>query len=216
MIPQAIVLDLDGTILDSRSQIALATQETRAEFGLPPASQESLFQWFGMHPKFFFAELTSKSLDLAISSFRAKIQATSSDLGVFADVVPFLSFCGDSGIRLAVATTKPSWLAKRVLIECGISYCFEHIQGTDNFLPKPQPEVFFRCLDAMNLLASQSVWSIGDRIEDVQGSNLAGLLAVGLNRDSVCTDAKEFLESGAFFVFQDLDEVRGEITREGV
>jgi phosphoglycolate phosphatase len=205
--PVAIVFDLDGTLIDSRSQIGQSIRATRAHLKLTPATDEELVKWFGLHPSSFFPELELEEQQNAISFFRTDLLNSNIPAEPFPEVARALAKFKELGLAMAIATTKPTWLAVHVIAESGLGGYFDHIQGTDDFPPKPEPEVFIRCCRALGLPPSEEIWAIGDRVEDAVGAKTAGLCAIGLVRGDPNPGEGAFLEAGALAVIEKFDQI---------
>jgi phosphoglycolate phosphatase-like HAD superfamily hydrolase len=76
-------------------------------------------------------------------------------------------------VTLAVATTKPSWLAVSVVREVGMSVYFDHIQGSEGLNPKPSADVFKKVEEVLGF-SPKIKFAIGDRISDMKASVSAG------------------------------------------
>lgn len=199
-----VVFDLDGTLVDTRAQISQATQITRSQLGLGIASTDSLRDWFGMSPNLFFSELSGQELKAAVKSFRLTLLELSTEVRVFPEVVEALEELRVANVLTAIATTKPTWLAEKVVSSAGLSGLIKHVQGTDERPPKPDPAVFLACLALSGTSVGLSSFAIGDRLEDAKAGTAAGLQAVGLRRNDFDPLEEEYLQAGATWVVSDL------------
>lgn len=168
-----IVFDLDGTLVDSFHHIAVATNETRRLFGLSPARDSQLRSWFGKHPELFFPELGKEENAQAVISFRKTLSESLSLIKPSPGAHKLLDFLKSMNTTLAVATTKPSWLAERVVREVGLSAYFDHIQGSEGLNPKPSSDVFTKVEEVLEF-SPEVKFAIGDRISDMKASVFAG------------------------------------------
>jgi phosphoglycolate phosphatase len=203
--PFAIIFDLDGTLIDSRNQISAAIQVTRQTFDLAPATEWQLGSWFGMKPDFFFFDLPTEFHSEAISAFRDELRVSEIEAPPFPEVTSVLTSLREMSILLAVATTKPGWLANHVMKVSGLLDFFIHIQGTDDFPAKPAPDVFYACLENLQLESPNRIWGIGDRVEDAQAASAAGVAAIGLIRRESDPDALQYHRAGALTTVNSLD-----------
>ncbi|MCK6529580.1 HAD family hydrolase [Myxococcota bacterium] len=76
-------------------------------------------------------------------------------------------------LRLAIATTKPTHRARQQAEFFNIHGYFHHIQGTDDFLPKPDPEIVYRVLRLLPAEPSRVLF-VGDTERDVEAGRAAG------------------------------------------
>lgn len=170
---ELVVFDLDGTLVDSAHQISVTTNETRRLFGLSPADSRQLQLWFGKHPEIFFSELSSEDKELAVNSFRTAISESLHLVTPSLGVHNLLDYLKGRNVTVAVATTKPSWLAKSVIREVGISTYFDHVQGSEGINPKPSTDIFKKVEESLGFLP-KTKFAIGDRISDMKASVNAG------------------------------------------
>jgi phosphoglycolate phosphatase len=166
---ELVVFDLDGTLVDSEHQISVATNETRRLFGLSPAKSRQLQSWFGKHPKNFFPELSAEDNELAVNSFRNTLSESLHLIKPIRGAHNLLDYLKEMNATLAVATTKPSWLAVSVVGEVGMSTYFDHIQGSEGLNPKPSTDVFKKVEETLGF-SPKLKFAIGDRISDMKAS----------------------------------------------
>lgn len=168
-----VVFDLDGTLVDSAHQISVTTNETRRLFGLSPANSRQLQTWFGKHPEIFFSELSSEDKGLAVKSFRTALSESLHLVKPSSGAHNLLDYLKGMNVALAVATTKPSWLAESVIREVGMSTYFDHVQGSEGINPKPSTDVFKKVEESLGFFPKIK-FAIGDRISDMKASVSAG------------------------------------------
>jgi phosphoglycolate phosphatase-like HAD superfamily hydrolase len=68
-------------------------------------------------------------------------------------------------------------MASKVIENSALHGSIDFIQGTDGFLPKPNPEVIDRCLKEFPGLRALM---IGDRKEDMIAAKKAGIPSIGI------------------------------------
>ncbi len=117
-----------------------------------------------------------------------------------------LSQVNDLGFAVGIATSKPGRLAKMVVRNSHLNNHVTHIQGTDGFPPKPNPEVVIRCMSALGVTCG---FMVGDRVEDVVAGNSAGLLSIGIAQSHVSEE--ELTLAGAFETFGSISELNGSL-----
>jgi phosphoglycolate phosphatase len=188
---ELVVFDLDGTLVDSEHQISVATNETRRLFGLSPAKSRQLQSWFGKHPEIFFSELSAEDNELAVNSFRKTLSQSLHLIKPISGAHNLLDYLREMNITLAVATTKPSWLAVSVVAEVGMSTYFDHVQGSEGLNPKPSTDVFRKVEETLGFSPSVK-FAIGDRISDMKASVSAGYRSTLLSSRFRELNDKEF------------------------
>jgi phosphoglycolate phosphatase len=200
----AFIFDLDGTLFDSETQISSALNKVRIEFGFLPKSQEDIASLIGLPAKELLGDLklSDHKISKMIDYFRSELQKSILESNpMFPNAENFVRKVKSSKFMVGVATSKPSYLAKQVIGNSPLSGLVDHIQGTDDFLAKPEPAVIHHCLSE---LATDSGVMFGDRIEDIEAANRAGISAVGIAQTKHSVD--ELKIAGASLVFSSFSE----------
>jgi phosphoglycolate phosphatase-like HAD superfamily hydrolase len=65
-------------------------------------------------------------------------------------------------------------MVKDVLGQFGLATHFDHLQGTDEFPPKPAPDVIFASLAALDASPRECLF-VGDAPADMEAGRLAGV-----------------------------------------
>ncbi len=99
-----------------------------------------------------------------------------------ADILPgvpaFLQGARDRGLKLAVASASKN--APRVLELLGLDTIFDYVADARLIAnPKPHPEVFLNCVEALGLEPSECV-GFEDAMAGIQAIHAAGMYAVGI------------------------------------
>jgi phosphoglycolate phosphatase len=177
--PRAIVFDLDGTLVDSLPDIIGAFLDAFAELDVPPPAVGDVRDLIGlpleqMYASFAPAELVAPLAAAYRRLYPLRFTRTSRPHPGVADALATLRA---RGYRLAVATTKRSDMAHRLVAAMGLMDALDHVQGTDGFPHKPAPDVIERALAA---LRADGVWMVGDTVHDVEAGRAAGLATYAL------------------------------------
>lgn len=172
--PPILVFDLDGTLVDSAEDITRAFLQGFDQLGHPPPSAAEVRAEIGKPLAEMYARFAPASAvpDL-IACYRAYYPEHCAERSsLYPGVREVLSTLRTRGYLLAVATTKQSWMARRLAGALGLTALVDHVQGTDDFPHKPDPEVICRALAA---LAGEGAWMVGDTVTDVEAGRAAGL-----------------------------------------
>jgi phosphoglycolate phosphatase len=205
----AFIFDLDGTLFDSASQIYKALCVTRIEQGMPLISFEEVSKLIGLRAEELFAnvDLNPQELSEVVSLFRSNLEAEiKQENSTYPESQSLLSQVRDLGFAVGVATSKPDRLAKMVVSNSELNTHITHIQGTDGFPPKPNPEVVIRCMSELGVTCG---FMVGDRVEDVVAGNSAGLLSIGIAQSHFSQEELKF--AGAFETFGSIAELNGSL-----
>jgi phosphoglycolate phosphatase len=178
----AFVFDLDGTLFDSVDQIVSAANLTRIQFGHESKEKEFYIPVIGLLARNLFIDLklSVSEEEIFVSIFRENLsKLIETENKLFKGVIEFIEKSKDLNIFIGIATTKPSPLARLVVKNSKISDLVDHVQGTDNFKPKPDPAVILRCLEQFK--ANKAIM-FGDRIEDMIAGKAAGVKSIGISQ----------------------------------
>jgi phosphoglycolate phosphatase len=197
------IFDLDGTLVDSLHQIERSLDKTRVHFGYKITPTGQVFMNLGQPIRQLFSdlEMSQSKQDEFITFFRkdlAKEISTTNQL--FSGVLDLIVLIRNCDIRIAVATSKPTYLANQVIDNSEIKGMIDFIQGTDDFPAKPNPEVIHRCI---SVLKTKNAIMIGDRKEDVLAASAAGIPAIGVAQSAHTEEM--LIASGAKLTFKSID-----------
>ena len=173
----AVLVDLDGTIVDSAPGITATLAYTFERLGLPVPTPGELLAWVGppILDSFrdlagFDAELSQRALDI----YREKYLSTGVyDAALYPGITEVLRAIGESGIPLSLATSKPETPARAVLEHFQVADVFDELTGaSDDELRSAKKDVVeeaLRRLGAGGADLARPVL-IGDRHHDVEGA----------------------------------------------
>jgi phosphoglycolate phosphatase len=175
-----IVFDLDGTLIDSRSDLADATNAMLVELGAAPLSTDAVARMVGEGaPVLVRRALTAAGLDpetpdalnrfLACYDDRLLIQTRTYD-GMVETLARLRHSCS-----LAVLTNKPSRATTRILAGLKIEHYFDGVVGGDtDYGRKPNPAGLYHLIDAAGA-TPQSTVLVGDSPVDLETARRAGV-----------------------------------------
>lgn len=177
MLPQAILFDLDGTLLDSERAICFAVSQALSLQGVT-ASISAIADHFGAPLEELFVSFTQwdpKKFAQFFEDFRRfHDEHPDKNPPPLPHVVTALTTLQSKGVRLAVATNKPKDRAEQQLAAAGILPFFEVVVGADPpILPKPAPDVPLAACVRLQL-APATTWMVGDTLRDVLSGHRAG------------------------------------------
>lgn len=188
----AVLFDLDGTLVDTAADIALALNRALAEQGLRALPVAAVRTMIGRGSAVLVARaLEACAPQLAADARRAllaryhhhyaalhdELQGGGSKARAYAGVAEALAALHDAGLRLAVVTNKPQAIALRLLQRLGLSPWFDLVVGGDNADAagrKPGGEPLLHACDAMGVSAQQALM-VGDSAVDVAAARAAGM-----------------------------------------
>jgi len=106
--------------------------------------------------------------------------------------------------RKSTATTKGTPTTKAVLEQFGLISFFDHVQGTDGFPAKPNPDVVFKALEALGAQREDCLF-VGDSASDMQAAKRAGVRSCAVTYGY--GDADELARWQPDYVIGDLREL---------
>jgi phosphoglycolate phosphatase len=173
-----LIFDLDGTLCDTKEDIATSVNNTLSELGLPEKPRELIFTYVGSGVRRLIqqavGEESGERFDRAIEVFRRHYMDHLLDSTL---PYPGMEEVLDhyQGKKKAVVTNKPIHYTERILKGLGLDTRFDLIVGGENGLPlKPAPDMILYVVDRLNILKDRCVM-IGDGMNDILASRTAGV-----------------------------------------
>lgn len=166
-----IVFDVDGTLLDSKIDIAGAQIWALRQLGVTDIQPEDLYPNIGRPLTETFRKILPPSLHTRIPEaailYRDYYRPRALDnTRLFGGVRETLDELRRRNYRLAVATIKSSPTTARVLGHFAIASLFDTIQGTDDMPAKPDPFILNKILMEQDWKAEETLM-VGDSEVDV-------------------------------------------------
>jgi phosphoglycolate phosphatase len=141
--PAAIVFDLDGTLVDSRRDLAAAVNRTRAAYGLPVLELAEITAMVGEGARNLVARALGRDLsavDQALERFFGFYREGLLDTTPAYPGVPELLAALAGRRPLAVLTNKPEGFTRRILAGLDLAGRFREVVGGDSLAArKPDP-----------------------------------------------------------------------------
>ena len=177
-VPQfsAYLFDVDGTLLDSATDICGAIQSVLATTRQNAVADDFLRRYIGRHLFDLFQDLlpecTREQMDQMLIDYRRIYLARNHSLTrAYPGVADALAALPG---RKSTATTKGTPTTRAVLELFGLLPYFDHVQGTDGFPAKPEPDVILASLKALGMNAADCLL-VGDSAADMQAGRRAGV-----------------------------------------
>ena len=183
--PTALLFDLDGTLVDSRRDIAAACNAARVAHGLDALSLETIMPMVGdgaraLVARAFEAEPGSPVVDAALTTFRASYLAhPAARTVVLPGVRDVLDVARALALPCAVVTNKPHDVTVLVLDALELRPFFRAIWGGGDGPLKPSPVGVLEVLARLGATAA-GAWMIGDGPQDVGAGKAAGCFTIGV------------------------------------
>jgi phosphoglycolate phosphatase len=176
--------DLDGTLLDTASEIAEATNLTLKEFNLETVSQNQVRDWIGHGTGWLMKRAWEEqkgsdkaNWDEVMARFIHHYEATAGTTSVpFPFVLETLRKARDYGLKQAVVTNKETRFTNRILEKHGLTNLLDMVVCGDTLsVKKPNPAVIQHCLDTLGVAQGEALF-VGDSSIDMATAKAAGVL----------------------------------------
>lgn len=175
------IFDVDGTLLDSAEDICGAIQHVLSPHIPAPLEFEYLKSFIGYHLDVCFRDvrpdLTREQVDELIQQYRTTYSGRNhASTRLYPGVKETLAVLPG---RKSTATTKGSPTTRIVLEMFGLLPHFDHVQGTDGFPCKPEPDVILRSMQAVGATPEDCLF-VGDSAADMEAGRRAGVKTCGV------------------------------------
>jgi phosphoglycolate phosphatase len=177
-IQRLIAFDLDGTLIDSRRDLADAANDLIAELGGLPLPEDAIAAMVGEGATLLVRRaLTAAALGEpsdAVARFLAFYDARLlNNTHPYPGIVDVVRLAREYA-RVAVLTNKPKRPTERILEGLGIRDLFDDVVGGDGPLPrKPDPAALFTLMEAAGA-GRQATLLVGDSPIDLRTARNAG------------------------------------------
>ena len=172
------IFDLDGTLIDSRKDIAHSVNLTFRDLGLPELPVETIYGYVGNGVYRLITDATGsrdpKLLDKALKIFEGHYLAHIVDeTCLYPGMRELLSQYKNT--RKAVVTNKRIKFTHKIIERLCPDHTFELVLGAQEGVNlKPHPEMILRTLATLNVPAEETLM-IGDMMNDIHAARAAGI-----------------------------------------
>jgi phosphoglycolate phosphatase len=180
-----LIFDLDGTLIDSKLDLAYAVNATRAHLGEPPLTHEVIFSYVGngapMLIRRAFPGASDEQLAAALQYFMDYYRDHMLDYTVlYPGVRETLGKLDDGHRRLAVLTNKPVRISAAILNGLNVGKHFFRVYGGNSFDHKKPNPVGIEALLRETGARKENTMMVGDSAVDVQTARNAGIPCCGV------------------------------------
>jgi phosphoglycolate phosphatase len=181
-----LIFDLDGTLIDSRLDLANAVNATRAEMGKPPLEHSTVYSYVGngapvLIRKAMGPDATEPDVERALAFFLSYYRDHAvDDTQLYRGVRESLNQLHKAGMQLAVLTNKPVRISEHIINYFDLVPLLFRIYGGNSFEYKKPHRIGIDALRAETGAAAEQTWMVGDSIVDMQTARNAGVMACGV------------------------------------
>lgn len=183
---QLLIFDLDGTLIDSRLDLANSVNATRAQFGQGPLPNEVVYTYVGNGAPVLIRRAMGPDVDdarvsAALEFFLGYYSGHAvDDTRLYPGVLESLERFRESGARMAVLTNKPVRISRRIMEGLGIAGYLFQIYGGNSFEHKKPHRIGIDRLREEAGADVSETWMTGDSYVDVQTARNAGVNSCGV------------------------------------
>ncbi|MCL2198113.1 MAG: HAD-IA family hydrolase [Defluviitaleaceae bacterium] len=178
------LFDLDGTLTDPQVgmrkslEYALAAMGEKTDFTnfnafIGPPLRDTLRDFFGF---------TGEKTEIAVEKYREYYGETGIfENEVYPGIVEMLTALKDKGVKMAVATSKVTEYAERVLVHFDLAKYFDYVCGAKfDGSRSAKSEIIADVLERYKKTACKKAVMVGDRKYDILGAKSAGIDSIGV------------------------------------
>lgn len=187
-----IAFDLDGTLLDSVPDLAIAADQAAQSLGYPAVTETQVRDYVGNGADVLIGRSLSRSLTvdpeipeailrearLRFDDFYAATEHKLSHL--YDGVVSTLAALSQHGYQMAVVTNKPLKFVPDILQQHGINDYFCEVIGGDSFDTRKPDPVALNWLMKKHQVTPEQFLMVGDSKNDILAAKNAQCLSFGL------------------------------------
>ena len=185
---QAIIFDLDGTLVDSAEDLRAAVNRLFGELGLRPIEADEIKAMIGdgvlklVERALVAANADPAQKDMLLPRFLEIYQANpATRTRCYPGVAETLKVLQHRAFRLAVVTNKPVLATNKILEALSLSEFFPVVIGGDSLRKrKPDPAQLFEAAQQLGVNVDQTLM-VGDNIHDVEAAHAAGMRCVAVS-----------------------------------
>ncbi|HEX4001016.1 MAG TPA: HAD-IA family hydrolase [Candidatus Acidoferrales bacterium] len=181
---RVLIFDLDGTLIDSKLDLAISVNATLRHMDREPLADETIFSYVGNGAQLLVQRalgegVTPEQIEKGLAFFLAYYRAHMLDNTVaYPGVREGLELLKDR--ELAVLTNKPVRFSHAILAGLGLSNYFRYIYGGNSFATKkPDPEGVNTLLRDFGATPREAIM-VGDSEVDVRTARNSGTWACGV------------------------------------
>ena len=201
---KAALLDMDGTLFNTKRGVIGALKEAIREYGLTEIKPEEEEQFIGPPiqktiQKFYgiSEENAIEAADIFRKYYREKDYVIECDL--YDGMRETLEKLRSMGVKLCVASLKKEDMVKRICKHYDVEELFDSIHGTDARDNLSKSDIIKICLDEVKVTLDDAVM-VGDTVFDALGAEKAGCRFLGVTYGygfHSCADVAEHDNIGA-------------------
>ncbi len=181
-----IIFDLDGTLIDSKKDIAFSVNETFRKMGINQLPEETIYGYVGngvrpLIDRTLTAAGKENSISQAVEHFRSiYIDHLLDTTVMFGGVAEALESFKNRK-KMAIASNKPYRYVEKILKGLGMDDFFESVKGGDSVeMKKPAPEMLQSIMKEISISNPKNAVFVGDSGVDIRTGKNANVMTIGV------------------------------------
>ena len=183
-----VIFDLDGTLLNTIADLAVATNEALRAMGYPTHAEEVIQTFVGngvsklLERSMPLDKRTEENIALVRRHFMAYYDQHNADLSTpYPGIADMLSRLQEDGVMLAVASNKYQSATEKLIARYFPHINFVCVLGQRQGIPvKPSPDIVLEIMEKANVSRSDTLY-VGDSGVDMQTACNAGIDSVAVS-----------------------------------
>jgi phosphoglycolate phosphatase len=176
---KTFLFDLDGTIIDSRYDIAFSVNKTLERLNMPLLPVEEIVSFVGNGVRTLMTRVLAErpgDLDGAVKIFQEVYSGHLVERTVLYEGVDgVIQVLSESGALLLLVTNKPAFLSETILDHFGLRHYFKAIFGGDNLSLLKPSAALFEAMQSHYSLVPEDSYMIGDSSVDEAFARNSGI-----------------------------------------
>lgn len=178
-----LIFDLDGTLIDSKRDIATSVNLTFRDVGLPEKPPETIYGYVGNGVRQLIIDSLetddAAQIDHSLRIFREHyLNHLLDETTLFPGITSVLHYYRK--IAKAVVTNKPEPYTTKIIEGLKIDKDFDLAISAETGIPlKPHPAMILKTLKRLDIAPSEAVM-IGDSLNDIDAASAAGVRSCGV------------------------------------
>lgn len=209
-----IIFDLDGTLLDTLTDLANSVNYALEKYQLPTHSEDAVRQMVGNGVTVLMERAipgghSFPEFENCLRDFKAHYEIHKKDFTKpFPGIMDFLKNAYESGCRMAVVSNKFDLAVKGLCQDFFSPYITTAIGESAQTAPKPAPDTVLAAMEELNASPNQCVY-VGDSDVDIATAKNAGIPCISV---SWGFRTRQFLqEHGATIIVNNIEELSREL-----
>lgn len=209
-----IIFDLDGTLLDTLTDLANSVNYALKKYQLPTHSEDAVRQMVGNGVTVLMERAIPggrcfPEFENCLKDFKAHYEIHKKDFTKpFPGIMDFLKSAYESGYRMAVVSNKFDLAVKGLCQDFFSPYITTAIGESAQTAPKPAPDTVLAAMRELHAFPSQCVY-VGDSDVDIATAKNAGIPCISV---SWGFRTRQFLlDHGAAVIVSDIEELSREL-----